>query len=112
VEAFPDDKAPAYLLRDRDGIFGESFWRHVKRLGIEEVLTAPALIRRSTRNASAARHADPIEFIEALVAPLYLRLLLAGESLGDWPRNEMVDRLLAAYGTPRTALGKRYNAPR
>jgi putative transposase len=41
VEAFPDDKASAYLLRDRDRIFGELFRQRVKRFGIEEVLTAP-----------------------------------------------------------------------
>ena len=38
VEAFPFDTAPQYLLRDRDNIYGERFWRHVSSLGIEEVL--------------------------------------------------------------------------
>ena len=41
VEAFPDDTAPTYLLRDRDGVYGEEFVRHVQSLGIREVLTAP-----------------------------------------------------------------------
>jgi putative transposase len=41
VEAFPDDTAPTYLLRDRDGVYGEPFARRVERLGIREVLTAP-----------------------------------------------------------------------
>jgi len=41
VEAFPDDTAPPYLLRDRDGVYGEEFVRHVQGLGIREVLTAP-----------------------------------------------------------------------
>jgi putative transposase len=41
VEAFPDDTAPRYLLRDRDGTYGDEFARQVKRLGIREVLTAP-----------------------------------------------------------------------
>jgi transposase InsO family protein len=41
VEAFPDDTAPTYLLRDRDGVYGEEFGRHVQRRGIREVLTAP-----------------------------------------------------------------------
>ena len=30
VEAFPDDSAPRYLLRDRDGIYGGEFRRRVK----------------------------------------------------------------------------------
>ena len=41
TEAFPWDEAPRYLLRDRDGIYGEEFTRRVKAMGIEEVLTAP-----------------------------------------------------------------------
>ena len=40
-EAFPFDQIPRYLLRDRDGIFGFDFTRHVKALGIKEVLSAP-----------------------------------------------------------------------
>src|SRR5262245_9127631 len=41
VDAFPDDSAPAYLLRDRDQVYGQPFRHRVKGLGIEEVLTAP-----------------------------------------------------------------------
>src|SRR5882672_2668994 len=41
VEVFPDDSAPRYLLRDRDGIFGGEFRRRVEGMGFTEVLTAP-----------------------------------------------------------------------
>jgi hypothetical protein len=41
VEAFPDDSAPRYLLRDRDSIYGGEFRRRVKGMGIAELLTAP-----------------------------------------------------------------------
>ena len=41
VDAFPDDSAPAYLLRDRDQVYGQQFRHRVKGMGIEEVLTAP-----------------------------------------------------------------------
>ena len=41
IEAFPWDTAPKYLLRDRDGVYGNQFQRRVKSAGIEEVLTAP-----------------------------------------------------------------------
>ena len=41
VDAFPDDSAPAYLLRDRDQVYGEQFRHRVKGMRIEEVLTAP-----------------------------------------------------------------------
>ena len=41
VEAFPEDSARRYLLRDRDNIYGCEFRRRVKSMGIAEVLTAP-----------------------------------------------------------------------
>jgi len=41
VEAFPWDTAPRYLLRDRDGIYGDSFRWRIRGMGITEVLTAP-----------------------------------------------------------------------
>jgi putative transposase len=40
VDSFPDDTAPAYLLRDRDAIYGDSFRQRVKGMRIQEVLTA------------------------------------------------------------------------
>lgn len=42
VEAFPEDTAPRYLLRDRDKIYGCDFRERVRGMGIEEVPTAPA----------------------------------------------------------------------
>ena len=41
VEAFPEDTAPRYLQRDRDGVYGTAFSRRITGLGIEEVKTAP-----------------------------------------------------------------------
>ena len=41
LEAFPWDSAPRYLLRDRDGCYGEEFHEATGWLGIREVLTAP-----------------------------------------------------------------------
>jgi putative transposase len=41
IEAFPWDKAPRYLLRDRDRIYGAYFRQRVRHMGIEEVLIAP-----------------------------------------------------------------------
>lgn len=41
-EAFPGDgTAPRYLLRDRDGAYGDEFRRVVRAIGIREILTAP-----------------------------------------------------------------------
>jgi transposase InsO family protein len=41
VNAFPDDSAPRYVIRDRDKIYGADFVRRVRAMGIEQVLTAP-----------------------------------------------------------------------
>jgi transposase InsO family protein len=41
VDTFPDDSGPAYLLRDRDQVYGQHFRHRVKGMGIDEVLTAP-----------------------------------------------------------------------
>jgi len=40
LQAFPWDKAPRFLLRDRDSIYGAAFRAMVKSLDISEVLTA------------------------------------------------------------------------
>ena len=41
VEAFADRETPRYLIRDRDGVYGNEVPRRLKSLRIEEVLTAP-----------------------------------------------------------------------
>jgi transposase InsO family protein len=41
TEAFPWDEAPRFLLRDRDGTYGEEFVARVKAMGIDGVVTAP-----------------------------------------------------------------------
>jgi transposase InsO family protein len=41
LEAFPWDNAPRYLLRDRDGAYGQKFCETAKWMDIREVLTAP-----------------------------------------------------------------------
>jgi transposase InsO family protein len=40
-EAFPWDTAPRYLIRDRDGAYGEMFRRRVSAMGIRDRPTAP-----------------------------------------------------------------------
>ena len=40
-EAFPFDQTPRYLLRDRDGVFGNDFTQQVQEFGIKEVLGSP-----------------------------------------------------------------------
>jgi transposase InsO family protein len=52
VHAFPWDTAPRYLIRDRDGAYGEDFRQRMEEIGIHEVLTAP---RSPWQNAYAER---------------------------------------------------------
>ena len=40
-EAFPDQTAPTYLLRDRDGCYGPDFGRLLHSFGTEELVIAP-----------------------------------------------------------------------
>ena len=42
IEAFPEDRAPRWLLRDRDTIYGDVFRRRVASMGISEVVTSPS----------------------------------------------------------------------
>ena len=41
INAFPDDTAPEYLLRDRDSIYGSDFVRRVEGMGIQQKLISP-----------------------------------------------------------------------
>ncbi len=40
VEAFPEQTAPRFLIRDRDSIYGAFFQERVKHMGIEQLVTA------------------------------------------------------------------------
>ena len=41
INAFPYEEAPRFLIRDRDGIYGDYFTKRIESTGIEEVLIAP-----------------------------------------------------------------------
>jgi hypothetical protein len=40
-QQLPFEQIPRYLLRDRDGIFGNEFRKDVAAMGINEVMSAP-----------------------------------------------------------------------
>ena len=42
IEAFPDDTAPRWLLRDRDAVYADAFRRRVAGMGIGEVISSPS----------------------------------------------------------------------
>jgi hypothetical protein len=41
IEAFPEDRVPRFMVRDRDGIYGESFRSRVEGMSIEEICITP-----------------------------------------------------------------------
>jgi len=41
IDTFPYEEAPRFLIRDRDGIYGNYFNNRIESMGIEEVPTAP-----------------------------------------------------------------------
>jgi len=41
INAFPYEEAPRFLIRDRDGIYGDCFKDRIKSMGIDDVPTAP-----------------------------------------------------------------------
>jgi hypothetical protein len=68
VDAFPDDFAPSYLLRDRDQVYGQQFRHRVKGMGIAEVLTAPHSPWQNPFALTAGASAPAL--LEALAAQL------------------------------------------
>jgi transposase InsO family protein len=52
VEAFPWNAAPAYLVRDNDGAYGQAFRRRIRMMGIRDRPTSP---RSPWQNAYAER---------------------------------------------------------
>jgi putative transposase len=42
IEAFPDDTAPRWALRDRDAVYGDIFRRRMAGIGIREVISSPS----------------------------------------------------------------------
>jgi hypothetical protein len=88
VDAFPDESAPRFLLRDRDAIYGEEFVRRVTGMGICEILTAP---RAPWLNPLVERAIGSIRR-ECLDHFLILkRRISAGSYAATWPTTTRCD---------------------
>ncbi len=97
VEAFPDDSAPRYLLRDRDGIYGDEFRRRVQGMGVAEVLAAP---RSPWQNP----------FVERVIGTIRRELLDHVIVLDDGHLRRRLRSYLRYYGS-RTHLALDKDAP-
>jgi putative transposase len=98
IEAFPEDTAPKYMIRDRDGIYGGDFCRRVGNMGIEVVLTAP----RSPRQ-------NP--YAERLGGSLRRECLDHVIVLGESHLDRIIKSYLAYYHKARTHLSLGKDAP-
>ena len=98
VDAFPDDSAPSYLLRDRDGVYGESFRQRVQGMRIEEVLTAPQ-----------SPWQNP--FAERLIGSLRRECLDHVVVLGERHLRRLLTTYLEYYHRTRTHLSLDKDAP-
>ncbi len=101
VNAFPDDSAPKYVIRDRDKIYGTNFVRRVRAMGIEQVLTAP---RSPWQNP----------YCERVIGTLRRDCLNHVIVLGEQHLRRILRKYLEYYHGSRThlALGKDAPEPR
>jgi putative transposase len=60
VEAFPEDSAPRWLLRDRDTIYDDAVRRRVTSLGITEVVQSAESMAESLRGAFDRFHSSRV----------------------------------------------------
>jgi putative transposase len=98
VDAFPDDSAPAYLLRDRDPVYGDTFRQRVKGMGIGEVLTAP---RSPWQNP----------FAERLIGSIRRECLDHVVVFGEWHLRRILTTYFAYYHRARIHLSLDKDAP-
>ena len=92
------EEAPQYLLRDRDRVYRERFWRQAKTLGIREVVIAP---RSPWQNAYAERVIGSIrrECLDYVVV------------VGEWHLLRILSSYVAYYNGARTHLSLIKDAP-
>ena len=98
VDAFPDDSAPSYLLRDRDSVYGHVFRQRVKGMSIGEVLTA-----------SHCPWQNP--FAERLIGSIRRECLNHVLVLGERHLRRTLARYFAYYHRARTHLALDKEAP-
>jgi len=98
VDAFPDDSAPSYLLRDRDSVYGHVFRQRLKGMRVGEVLTAPH-----------SPWQNP--FAERLIGSIRRECLNHVVVLGEQHLRRTLARYFAYYHGARTHLSLDKDAP-
>jgi transposase InsO family protein len=98
VEAFPWDTAPAYLVRDNDGAYGQAFRRRVRTMGIRDRPTSP---RSPWQNP----------YVERLIGTLRRDCLDHALIFGEWDLQRVLTLYSLYYNETRTHLGLGKDAP-
>jgi transposase InsO family protein len=98
VEAFPDDTAPRWLLRDRDNIYDSHVRRRIASLGITEVVSSP---RSPWQNP----------YIERVIGSLRRECLDHVIVLNETHLRRLLRTYLAYYHRTRTHLALSKDAP-
>jgi putative transposase len=98
IEAFPDDTAPRWLLRDRDAIYGDVFRRRVAGMGIGEVLSSPS-----------SPWQNP--YAERLIGSIRRECLDHVIVVGERHLRRVLTDYFACYHRSRTHLSFRKDAP-
>ena len=98
VNAFPWDTAPRFMIRDRDGAYGEEFSRRVRSLGIRSVKTA---VRAPKMNCYVER------FIGTIRRELFDHVIVSSEAHA----RRLLREFQAWYNEDRVHLALAKDAP-
>lgn len=98
IEAFPEDSAPRFLIRDRDSIYGDFFRQRIKHMGIEEVITAP---RSPWQNP----------YVERIVGSIRRECLNRVIVLNERHLRRILSSYFSYYHESRTHLSLNRNSP-
>ena len=98
LQAFPFDSAPKYLIRDRDGIYGQSVIDALGCMGIEQIVTAP---RSPWQNG----------YCERVIGTIRRECLDHVIALNENHLRRVLREYLAYYDESRTHLGLEKDAP-
>jgi len=98
VDAFPNDTAPSYLLRDRDTIYGHAFRQRVNGMQIREGLPA-------------AQRPGQSPFVERLIGSIRRECLEHVLGLSERHLRRILTAYFAYYHRTRTHLALEKDAP-
>ena len=99
IQAFPEDTAPSYLLRDRDGIYGEEFSRRVERHGDSRGPYRPAIPWQNP-------------FVERVIGSIRRECLDHALILNEAHLRRLLRAYVAYYNTARPHQALENNSPR